>query len=323
MDTIKFVRLPSGELSCQFPGLLSEQVVATIGVFDGVHGGHRFLIEQLKHEAQRLGLPSAVITFDTPPVLVVRPDHPFEKLNSNAEREHLLAQTEVDFLFLLPFDLALASLSAEEFFRQIITQQLHIHTLLMGYDHHFGRPPKAGDPPTDYKSLGEKWDVRVLPQAPFFDEVEGKPYSSSRIRKLLRADNLPLANKLLGYNYRITGEVKGGLGIGKTLGFPTANIVPEDPYKLIPPLGVYAVWVYLGEARYGGMLYIGNRPTIAEGLERTIEVNLFNFQGNLYDKKIAVELAAHTRGEARFSSHEELSQALQRDAEITQGILSL
>ena len=193
----------------------------------------------------------------------------------------------------------------------------------MGYDHHFGRPPKAGDPPTDYKSLGEKWGVRVLPQEPFFDEKEGKPYSSSRIRKLLRADNLSLANQLLGYNYRITGEVKGGLGIGKTLGFPTANIQPEDAHKLIPPLGVYAVWAHLGEARYGGMLYIGNRPTIADGLERTIEVNLFNFQGNLYDKKIAVELIAHTRGEARFSSYEELSRALRQDTEITRGLLSL
>ena len=117
MDTIKFVRLPSGELSCESPELLPEQVVATIGVFDGVHGGHRFLIEQLKHEAQRLRLPSAVITFDTPPVMVVRPDHPFEKLNSNTEREQLLAKTGVDFLFLLPFDWALAALSAEEFFR--------------------------------------------------------------------------------------------------------------------------------------------------------------------------------------------------------------
>ena len=323
MDTIKFVRLPSGELSCESPELLPEQVVATIGVFDGVHGGHRFLLEQLKHEAQRLRLPSAVITFDTPPVMVVRPDHPFEKLNSNTEREQLLAKTGVDFLFLLPFDWALAALSAEEFFRHIITRQLHVHTLLMGYDHHFGRPPKAGDPPTDYKSLGEKWGVRVLPQEPFFDKEEGKPYSSSRIRKLLRADNLSLANQLLGYNYHITGEVKGGLGIGKTLGFPTANIQPEDAHKLIPPLGVYAVWAHLGEARYGGMLYIGNRPTIADGLERTIEVNLFNFQGNLYDKKIAVELIAHTRGEARFSSYEELSQALRQDAEITRGLLSL
>lgn len=321
MDTIKFLQLPSGELHCAHPELLPQAVVATIGVFDGVHGGHRYLFEQLKMEAKRLQLPSAVITFDTPPVSVVRPDHPFEKLNSNAEREQHLASSGVDITFLLPFDWALAALSAEEFFQHIITQQLHVHTLLMGYDHHFGRPPQAGTPATDYTRLGQKWGVRVLPQEPFLDKEEGKPYSSSRIRKLLRADNLPLANRLLGYNYSIVGEVGGGLGIGRTLGFPTANILPDDPHKLIPPLGVYAVWVHLGESRYGGMLYIGNRPTIAAGLERTIEVNLFNFDGNLYEKKIAVELIAHTRGEARFDSYEALTQALQHDAEVTQKIL--
>ena len=172
MDTIKFVRLPSGELSCESPELLPEQVVATIGVFDGVHGGHRFLIEQLKHEAQRLRLPSAVITFDTPPVMVVRPDHPFEKLNSNTEREQLLAKTGVDFLFLLPFDWALAALSAEEFFRHIITRQLHVHTLLMGYDHHFGRPPRRSTNGLQ-KSGGEMGRARA-PSRAFFRQEGGE-----------------------------------------------------------------------------------------------------------------------------------------------------
>ncbi len=322
MDTIVFSHTDQGEFFCTSPQRLPSQMVATIGVFDGVHGGHRYLIDQLKVEARRLALPAAVITFDVPPVSVVRPDHPFEKLNSNAERAYLLANAGVDLLILLPFDLHLASLTAEEFFDQIITKSLHVHTLLMGYDHHFGRPPKNGASRPDYTEIGKMHRVHVVPQAPLFDEEEGLPYSSSRIRKLLRADKLSLANRLLGYNYTFIGEVVDGLRIGRTLGFPTANIRLDDPHKLIPPLGVYAVWIYLDTQRYGGMLYIGNRPTIAEGLERTIEVNLFDFKGDLYNKSIRVELVAHTRGEARFESYEALARALQQDAEVTRKILA-
>lgn len=322
MDTITFIRNPEGTLTCTCPDLLPPALVATIGVFDGVHLGHQYLIKQLREEAAKRHLPSAVVTFDIHPITVVSPEHHVEVLNSISERNKHLERTGVDYVVMLPFDKSMASLSAQDFFAEIITQQLHVKTLLMGYDHQFGRPPKVPEEAVDFIALGAEYGVEVIRQKPVFDPIDGLPYSSSRIRKLLRTGHLGKARVLLGYRYRLYGKVVNGLSMGRTLGYPTANIQPDDARRIIPPYGVYAVWVYIDSKRYGGMLYIGERPTVKESLGRTIEVNIFDFSGNIYHQDIAIELVAYTRGEACFANFEELKAALERDAQEVQAILA-
>ncbi|MDO4722674.1 riboflavin biosynthesis protein RibF [Porphyromonas circumdentaria] len=321
MDTIRLIRSEEG-ISLPKGVVLSTPLVATMGVFDGVHLGHKYLIECLKEEARREGLSSAVITFDQPPIAVIRPDIPYEKLHSEDEKLIHLAETGVDYVIVLPFDRPLAALSAEEFCAQILSKELSVRRLLMGYDHNFGRPPQKGAPPTDYQAIGKRYGIEILPQGPIFDEDMNLPYSSSTVRKLLREGNLTTANRFLGYPYCLRGAVIGGLGLGRKLGYPTANIELEDDHKLIPPHGVYAVWVSIEGVRYGGMLYIGRRPSIAEGLEESIEVNIFDFSGNLYEQKISIELMAHTRGEMYFDKHEDLVAQIDRDFEEVQKILT-
>lgn len=321
MDTIKLIRTEEG-ISLPKGVALAGPVVATMGVFDGVHLGHKYLINCLKNEAKKAGLHSAIITFDQPPIAVVRPDVPYEKLHSEIEKlEHLMA-TGVDYVVVLPFDPPLAALSAEEFCSSILAKVLRVKKLLMGYDHNFGRPPQKGAPRTDYHTIGACYGIEILPQDPIYDKELGLPYSSSSVRKLLREGSLTTANRFLGYPYCLRGSVVGGLGLGRKFGYPTANISLEDSHKLIPPHGVYAVWVTIEGQRYGGMLYIGRRPTIADGLEESIEVNIFDFMGNLYDAKLSIELIAHTRGEMRFDTHQELVAQIDRDFEEVHMILT-
>ncbi len=321
MDTIVLRRTAEG-IALPDGVRLSLPLVATMGVFDGVHLGHKYLIDCLKKEAQKEGFCSAVITFDQPPVAVVKPEASYEKLHSQSEKLRHLAATGVDYVLVLPFDIALASLTAEEFCAQILVGLLSVRKLLMGYDHHFGRPPQKGLPPTDYQAIGRQCGMEVLPQKPIYDEDMGLPYSSSSVRRLLHEGALDTANRFLGYAYRLEGTVASGLGLGRTFGYPTANILLEDERKLIPPYGVYAVRVHIMEKCYGGMLYIGERPTIAEGLAPTIEVNIFDFSGNLYDTHLSIELLAHTRGEMRFDTYDQLVRQIDKDFEEVQTYLA-
>lgn len=323
MDTLIFARSAEGTLLLTHGDLPSTPIVATIGVFDGVHLGHQFLVNQLKEEASRIGLPAAVITFDRPPISVVRPNAPYDKLQTEAEKIASLQQTGVEYVIVLPFDASLAALSAEEFLAQILVHPLRVHTLLMGYDHHFGRPPQKGMPPVNYAALGANYGINILPQKPVYDARTALPYSSTSIRQLLREGALQEANRFLGYTYSISGKVVNGQALGRTFGYPTANIHPSDSHKLLPLDGVYAVWVQVETEQYGGMLYIGKRPTLGEGLARTIEVNLFNFEGDLYQQEITLQLIAHTRGEERFATKEALIQRLNADFEEVHKILSL
>lgn len=292
--------------------------VATIGTFDGVHQGHRFVISCLKQEAERLQLPSCVITFDRHPKSA--PGHLLTTLD---EKLMLLSQTDIDLCVVLPFHQEMAALSAYDFMQEVLKQQLSVRMLLVGYDNHFGhRTPGKTEHFADYQRYGQQLgiDVQQLPSAPSHD---GKTVNSSVIRQLLSEGRIEEANDALGFPYSITGTVVSGEHIGTHLGFPTANLQPNDPLKLIPANGVYAVKVRLESSleQKHAMANIGRRPTF-DGSCTTLETHILRHEGELYGQQIAVSFIHRLRDEQRFETPEALAEQLQRDAQTAEELLT-
>lgn len=290
-------------------------VCATIGTFDGVHRGHQALLGELRERAKALGLRPAVVTFDPAPSLVLRPDAECQLLSSTGERVSLLRGLGFEDIILLNFNEQLAALTAEDFMR-LLSEKYAVGALLLGYDHRFGRGAKLGF--DEYEALGKNLGIRVMQAQALVDSAEA--VSSSRIRQCLLSGRLHEANRLLARPYALSGQVVGGLQIGRSLGYPTANIKPDTPHKLIPRDGVYAVRVYLegcpcGERyrNYPGMLYIGNRPTLGGDLGRTIEVNIFDFNTNLYAQSLRIEFIEYIRPNEKFDSLEALQAQIAKD----------
>lgn len=285
--------------------------VATIGFFDGVHRGHRFLIEQVLHQAQERGLSSMLITFPVHPRRVMQTDYQPRLLSTFDEKCALLSHTGADVCVALPFTRELAALSARDFMQQVLRDRLHVQVLVIGYDHRFGHNRAEGF--EDYVRYGREMGIEVLRAEAYLpDDVN---VSSSFVRACLGEGDMEMASRCLGYDYALEGRVIGGQQIGRTLGFPTANIEVDDPLKLIPADGVYAVRVHLGDDIYKGMLNIGCRPTIDDDTHRTIEVHLLRFEGNLYHKHLRIEFIRRIREERRFDNREALARQLQLDAE--------
>lgn len=298
--------------------LKGKRLVATIGFFDGVHLGHRFLIHELKQVAEAAGLPSAVITFPEHPRAVLHSDYQPKLLNSFEEKLKHLDSTGIDYCVVLDFTLALSHLSAKEFIMSVLANQLQVDTLLIGYDHRFGHNRKDGF--EQYVTYGAACGIRVV-KASQYSEGEAA-VSSSEIRRLLTECKVEEAARLLGYPYQLKGRIVSGYKVGRKLGFPTANIQVDEPFKIIPGIGVYAVWVYLNGQRYKGMLYIGNRPTLDNGDNVTLEVNILNFSGDIYNNEITVRFINHVRGDIKFNSLDELIAQLGRDRETVDKILT-
>lgn len=296
-----------------------EAIVGTVGFFDGVHRGHRFLIEQLKATAGKRQLPSAVVTFPVHPRKVLAPAFHPELLNSFDEKLNQLATTGIDRCYVIDFTPALSQLTARRFIHHILREQLNIQSLLVGYDHRFGKD--RVDDTEAYIRYGREIGMDVQQaESLMMDEAH---VSSTRIRQVLQEGQVEEAARLLSYPYTIEGRVISGNRIGRTIGFPTANIQPSDPEKVIPAIGTYAVWVKVKDKSYRGMLYIGSRPTIAGAKELRIEVNLLDFSGDLYGQSIRVEFARFLRGDARFDSLDQLKEQLAADRIATAKQLSL
>lgn len=290
---------------------------AALGVFDGVHRGHRAVIARVEAEAAARQLDSAVISFRTHPQQVLHPEVPFRMLTSPQERETLLRQTGIDRVVFLDFTREMSQLSAFEFL-QILSSQLQVKGLIIGYDHRFGHNRAEGF--DDYVRYGQQLGMEIL----HADELvtDDGPVSSSIIRKLLLQGDLTTANRLLSYPYTLHGKVVNGFHVGRELGFPTANIDMDYPDKLIPANGVYAVHIVLGDGRrYGGMLNIGNRPTLNRPNDYSIEANIFDFSGNLYGENLAVELVQYIRPERTFANTEALRTQLVADEAAIRKIL--
>lgn len=292
-------------------------VMATIGFFDGVHVGHRFLIDEVKAAAAQRGLPSAVITFPTHPRSVLQQAYQPRLLNSFADKLRLLATTGVDYCIVLDFTEALSQLSAEAFLR-ILATQWRVKGLVIGYDHRFGHDRRDGF--EQYVEYGQRWGIEILKAAAF--DAGHTAVSSSEIRRLVQEGKVERAAQLLTYAYHISGRIVSGYKVGRTLGFPTANIQPDDPMQLLPGIGVYAVWVEVAGQRYKGMLYIGSRPTLDNGTQLSIEVHILHFSGDIYNDPIRVSFAHFVRGDEKFDSLEALKAQLMRDREVVDQLLN-
>lgn len=306
-------------------------LVATIGFFDGVHRGHHYLIRQVGQVARERGWSSAVVTFPKHPRQVMQADYAPRLLVSFDEKMQLLAQTGVEGCILLEFTPELARLTARQFM-QMLAADYGVAVLVIGYDHRFGHNRSEGF--DDYVRYGRELGIEVIQAHQLPPDESGMAVSSSRIRQLLLQGEVAEASRMLGYDYFLQGEVESGYQVGRTIGFPTANLLPNDPFKLIPADGVYAVRVKLlddaspaggqyvhPETTNNGMLCIGHRPTLQNGPARSIEVHLFDFQGDLYHRTLRVEFVQFTRCEQRFDSLEALRERISLDEQEIRRLL--
>lgn len=293
-----------------------KPLVATIGFFDGVHIGHRYLIEQVKQEALERGLPSAVITFPIHPRKVLQQDYQPALLCGYEEKTERLATTGIDYCATLDFSVEISQLSARQFMQDILKDNLDVDTLVIGYDHRFGHNREDGF--EEYKRYGNEMGIHVIEAK----ELQiGEHVSSSQIRALLGEGDVQKAAKLLSYNYTISGKIVEGFQVGRTIGFPTANIQVWERYKVIPAFGVYAVYVYVEGSKYGGMLYIGSRPTLYSDNNISVEVNLFGFDGDLYNKELTAEFLEFVRPDEKFIDIETLKRQIANDKETVLKII--
>ncbi len=283
----------------------------TIGFFDGVHQGHRYLLQQLEELATANGLSAAAVTFDRHPRTVVQPNFVPSLLTTQEEKLDLLSKAFSGKIIVLPFTQELSEMTAKEFMQNILREKLNAELLLMGYNHRFGH---GGGNPEEYVTWGHETGIKVC----LAKALAGEKVSSSRIRNLISLGDVKKANNLLGYPYFLTGEVTEGKQIGRQIGFPTANLtLPEQ--KLMPACGVYAVWVTMPDhSKRGGMLCIGHRPTVEQNGEISVEVHIFDFNGNLYGTSISIDFIEKLRDERHFDSLEELQKQLILDAALAQ-----
>ncbi len=298
--------------------LREKRLVATIGFFDGVHLGHRFLIDELKNAARERNLPSAVITFSKHPRAVLGDDYQPGLLNTFDEKMERLEATGVDYCIVIDFTIELSRLSAEEFITTVLAARLHVAALLIGYDHRFGHNRTDGF--EQYAAYGAACGMEVLKASPYNEG--GTAVSSSKIRRMLSAGEVEEAAHFLAYPYTLRGTVVGGNRVGRTLGFPTANIRVDNPAKVIPRVGVYAVRVTLEGRLYAGMLYIGSRPTLGTGSNLSIEVHILDFSGDIYRRTVSVAFVRFVRDDIRFASLDALRHQLEKDRTAVRALLS-
>lgn len=297
-----------------FPGCPSA--VVTTGTFDGVHKGHLQIIRKLRETAAACGGETVLLTFYPHPRMVLFPDQPLHLLNTQEERTALLAAAGIDHLIIHPFTREFSMLDSLTFIKEILVEKLGTKKLVIGYDHHFGRNREGSF--AHLKEFGPVYgfEVEEIPEL----DVNNMQVSSTKIRRALETGAVAEAAVLLGYPYPLTGTVVKGQQLGRTLGFPTANLQVNDPNKLVPADGVYAVLVESGGKTYRGMLGIGKRPTI-DGKHRTIETNILNFDKDIYGETITLHFIAYLRDDQKFENLEALTQQLFADRDAAHAAL--
>lgn len=289
--------------------------VATIGFFDGVHRGHRFLINNVVKEAASRGLLSTVVTFDRHPRQVLGSDFQPRLLSTNEEKMLLLSKTGVERCVMLPFSEQMAQMTACDFMKKILRDRLGVQVLIIGYDNRFGH--NRSESFDDYVRYGREMGIEVMSAQSFL--LHGINVSSSVIRSFLQEGEIEMAENCLGYPYFFTGKVVKGFRVGHELGFPTANIEQDNMLKMIPSPGVYAVKVRIEgtvELKHA-MMNIGTRPTF-NGTQQTLEVHILNFNDDIYGKMISVAFVHKLRNERQFPSKEALSEQLVKDAQMVE-----
>lgn len=286
----------------------TKKTILTLGTFDGVHIGHKKILERITQNTENGKYESLVLTFFPHPRMVLQEKSEIKLLNTISEKTKLLEQTGIENLVIHPFNESFSRLTAEEFVHTILVDQFHIHKIIIGHDHRFGRNRTANI--DDLIAFGKEYGFEV--EQISAQEIQDVSVSSTKIRKALDEGNIALANDYLGYSYFLTGEVVKGKQLGRTIGFPTANINIEEEYKKIPKNGVYVVRTFINEKEVFGMMNIGFNPTV-NGEKKTIEVNLFDFDSDIYCHKIEVSLLEYLREEQKFGSVELLKEQLNQD----------
>lgn len=295
-----------------------EYAVVTSGTFDGVHVGHQKILSRLREIAEKNNGEAVVITFWPHPRLVLHPeDDSLKLLNTFEEKAELLKDQGIQHLVRIPFTKEFSQVSSEEFIDQILVKTIGTKKLVIGYDHRFGKNREGSFEQLKANSPKYGFEVEEIPR----QDVDNVGVSSTKIRKALEEGDLDTATHLLGKAYSITGRVVMGDKLGRLLGFPTANIEIDTKYKLIPVDGIYAVSVMHEHNRYKAMLYIGNRPTV-NGRKQNIEVNIFDFNKDIYGDSLTVHFHRLIRKDSKFNDLEALSRQLHRDKEAALKILT-
>lgn len=290
------------------------KAVVTIGTFDGVHLGHQQIIKQLLNESEATGGESVLITFSPHPRKIVQPDKSLMQLTTMEERIGLLKQFGINNLVIVPFTKTFSEQTALQYIEEFLVTRFHPSTIIIGYDHKFGNKREGDFRLLEQYAAQFNYTVKEIDEQLIHDAI----ISSTKIREALLKGDVQLANAFLGYAYFFKGMVIEGNKLGRTIGYPTANLQMEDPDKLIPGNGVYAVTAQLeGETRIlKGMMNIGTRPTV-DGSTRMIEVNLFDFNEEIYGRHMKVSLKHYLRSEVKFSGIEALKEQLHKDKEET------
>jgi riboflavin kinase/FMN adenylyltransferase len=286
----------------------TTKTIVTLGTFDGVHKGHTSILEKLINSSKSSGCQSVVLTFFPHPRMVLQQNSDLKLLNTIDEKAELLEKTGIDNLIIHPFDMAFSRLTAEEFVKDILVDRLNISKIIIGHDHRFGRNRTANIDDLIRFGLDYGFEVEKISAL----EINEVSVSSTKIRNALNEGKIDVANDYLGYQYFINGTVIKGKQLGRTIGFPTANIEPSENYKLIPTNGVYIVSSEIDGKIVQGMMNIGTRPTV-DGIGTTIEVHYHDFNEDLYGKHIKVSLHHRLRDEVKFESFDALKQQLEQD----------
>ena len=286
----------------------TDYTILTIGTFDGVHLGHQKVLERLTKEAKNNNLKSTVLTFFPHPRTVLNPNKPLKLINSVNERTDLLSKSKIDNLIIHPFDKSFSELDPEKYVLEILVTKLKAKIILIGYDHKFGKNRTADI--NDLKMYGEKYGFKVIEIKA--EEISNIAISSTKIRKAISEGDISTAKEYLGYDVSLSGKIVHGKSIGRTIGFPTANVEVNEGYKLLPKNGVYLIQSIINKKQVFGMMNIGVKPTLIES-SKTIEINFFDFEGNLYDRNIRVDIKQFIRDEIKFDSLELLKSQIQKD----------
>ncbi|MFG6685096.1 bifunctional riboflavin kinase/FAD synthetase [Mariniflexile sp. HNIBRBA6329] len=289
-----------------------EPTIVTIGTFDGVHVGHQKIVKRLINIGKQTNLKSVILTFFPHPRMVLQKDSNIKLINTINERGAILEALGLDYLLIKKFTKAFSRLSAEDFVRKILVDKLNAKKVIIGYDHRFGRNRNADI--NDLKKFGDLYGFEV--EEISAQDINDVSVSSTKIRKALEDGDIDKANAFLGYPFMLTGNVVKGKALGRQIDYPTANIQIDEDYKLIPKHGAYIVRSVINNEVVFGMMNIGFNPTV-EGQVETIEVHFFNFNRNIYNKTIQIDLLHRLRDEQKFESVEALKEQLLKDKEVS------
>ena len=294
----------------------TKKTIITLGTFDGVHLGHQAILKKLVNATENGTYESLVLTFYPHPRMVLNQEGTMHLLNTIEEKTILLEKSGIDHLIVHPFDEKFSKLSAEAFVKSVLVDQLNIHKIIIGYDHRFGENRSANI--TDLIEFGKKYNFEVVQINA--EEINEITVSSTKIRTALLDGAIEFANQYLGYDYFFSGKVIKGKQLGRTIGFPTANIILLESYKLIPKNGVYVVYSTINNKSEYGMMNIGYNPTVGEN-NKTIEVHFFDLNEDLYDKIVNVSIVKFIRTEEKFESIDALKMQLNKDREFSKSYL--